>query len=872
MNRLLKQVVYLCGVLIGVSGCGGGDKVDPEDPDAPGFEVKFEVGETSYGELSDGGSKQVRVTSNAKWQVSGVTDWCEVVPESGEGDAEVTITVKPNPTYEEREVVLIFQAQGVTKKVTVTQKKKDALIVTESHYVVEAEGEEIEVELKSNLEYEIIIRPEYTEWIKQVVRGRALTEEKFIFQIAANKGYDDRSGEIVFKDKNSDLSDTVFVTQSKMHALILVQEEYVVEPGATVLEVELQRSVPYEVIIPECMKSWITRTESRALEMDKLNFMIQANTGKENRSGAIIIKEINGAAMELLTVVQLREAAIVASAVEQIIPVDGASLNIDVKEGISYDVTIPRAYESWIRQEVVRGRSLETEKLKFNILPNDTRENREGQILVASGGSVDTVRVFQPVVQEVSKIVVLSPLNYYVGLRDTMIRLSLRGDADYEFVLPESAKAWVVNQSGVTSGVKNIDLVVRANGTAEDREVRITVRNKLFDTEETITIVQEGEKFELTPGELTDFSAKGGTQHLYVSTNLNEWDVRVVSGENWCQLVKEGDAVKVVVAENVSIESRKAEIVATAGSISKRLEVKQNGVVPYIEIGEGTALKIGEWGGVLTSSVTTNAGELLVNVESGSEWCYASLMEGVLRVVVDTNTEIRERVAVLLLRAGNLTERVNVTQVGAAPYLNLSVETLTFGKSAASEDVYVYTNEKVWSASVSGGDWCTLSKRDSLVIVSVSENMQGESRSATVTIRAGELSRNVAVTQGANNEVVIWPEVEDSWTNDEILMETSNVKYIVEFEVNETIEEQANGRGYINVGGSRYEISGLKVKSRVEGDRTIYSTELYVWTSLTGRVKLTELRFMVDGQYVAFGCDCSLLSGEKNWVSLSKMN
>lgn len=62
------------------------------------------------------------------------------------------------------------------------------------------------------------------------------------------------------------------------------------------------------------------------------------------------------------------------------------------------------------------------------------------------------------------------------------------------------------------------------------------------------------------------------------------------------------------------------------------------------------------------------------------------------------------------------------------------------------------------------------------------------------------------------------------------------------------------------------------MKSRVEGGRMIYSTELYVWTSLTGRVKLTELRFMRDGQYVRFGCDCSLLSGEKNRVSLSKIN
>ena len=158
------------------------------------------------------------------------------------------------------------------------------------------------------------------------------------------------------------------------------------------------------------------------------------------------------------------------------------------------------------------------------------------------------------------------------------------------------------------------------------------------------------------------------------------------------------------------------------------------------------------------------------------------------------------------------------------------------------------------------------------MIVIVSENMQGESRSATVTIRAGEFSRKVTVTQGANNEVVIWPEVEDSWTNDEILMKASNVKYIVEFETNASRAHQATPRADIKGGGSRYELSGLNVKGRLEGGRTIYSTELYVWTSLTGRVKLTELRFVVDGQYVAFGCDCSLLSGEKNRVSLSKMN
>lgn len=870
MERLLKLAVCLWGVLSVMSGCGGGDKVDPDDPDSPGFVVKFEVGETVYGESSDGGSKQIRLTSNTKWRVTGMTDWCSVVPESGDGDVEVKITVKPNPDYEERKVVLTFKAGETTKEVTVTQKKKDALIVTGTEYLIEAGGEKIEVELKSNLEYEVIIAPEYAEWIKQVMQPRSLVTDQLVFEILPNKGYDDRLGKIVFKDKNSMLSDTVHITQSKVHALILLQEEYVVESQAGTLEVELQRNIAYDVIIPECMKSWISQVASRALETDKLIFNVRPNTGKENRSGAIIVKESNGAAIELLTVVQLKEAAIVTSAVEQIVPVGGANLNIDVREGGHYDVTIPQAYKSWIRLESPMGRSMSTEQLKFNILPNDTRENREGRILVASGGTVDTVKVFQPITQEVSKTVVLSPLNYHVGLRDTTIRLRLRGDADYEFRMPADAGDWVINQSGEISGRRNIDLMIRANETSKDREVQITVWNKLFDTEETITIIQEGEKLDLTPEQLSDFSAKGGIQRLYVSTNLDRWDVALTANETWCRLEKEKDAIKVEVKENESIESRVTEIEVTAGKITRRLPIKQVGATPYIEVDGGNSMNVGVQGGELTTAVVTNAGVLSLSMDAGSEWCHVVLTEGILRVTVDANMATEERVAVILLKAGTVTERVNVTQNGAKAYLELNTDVVKFGKAASSENVYIYTNEKVWSASMNEVVWCTLSEADSLLTVSVSENTLGESRSVTITIRAGELSRNVVVTQGAHNEVEIYPEVEDSWVNDEVQMEASNVKYTIEFEVNENIENPMDA--VVMIGMSKYIINGLEVTSRVENGKKVYMTELYVRSSLTGRMRLQELRFMMNQQYVRYSCDFPLLTGEKNKVLLSKMN
>lgn len=62
------------------------------------------------------GSQEVRITSNSKWSVTGMTDWLTVSPTSSDGDDKVTINVLENTTEQSRNASLTFTGSGGTHK------------------------------------------------------------------------------------------------------------------------------------------------------------------------------------------------------------------------------------------------------------------------------------------------------------------------------------------------------------------------------------------------------------------------------------------------------------------------------------------------------------------------------------------------------------------------------------------------------------------------------------------------------------------------------------------------------------------------------------------------------------------------------------
>ena len=120
-----------------------------------------------------------------------------------------------------------------------------------------------------------------------------------------------------------------------------------------------------------------------------------------------------------------------------------------------------------------------------------------------------------------------------------------------------------------------------------------------------------------------------------------------------------------------------------------------------------------------------------------------------------------------------------------------SQSTLEFDAGASTQTVRFSTTQ-AWSAEVSSGDWCTVSPASSSagngsITVSVSENTEEAERNATVTLKAGEASLDLEVTQSLTSfdvEEVAGYITEVTETVDELFMQSGGIA-----ELSQNIEE-----------------------------------------------------------------------------------
>jgi hypothetical protein len=114
--------------------------------------------------------------------------------------------------------VITLTAGELQMTIAVTQKQTDAIIISRKSYVLSSDARTIQVDLSSNIDYQVII-PETSNWITQVTTTKALTDSKLQFSVQANEALNIRSGMIIIKDSKTTLADTVTVTQTGKSAV-----------------------------------------------------------------------------------------------------------------------------------------------------------------------------------------------------------------------------------------------------------------------------------------------------------------------------------------------------------------------------------------------------------------------------------------------------------------------------------------------------------------------------------------------------------------------------------------------------------------------------------------------------------------------------
>lgn len=197
-----------------VTSCGKDAESDRPTPNSPSgnVEITLTVPELVLPDSNPVGT--LSFSASADWSVSlsetkAVPDWLTVEPMSGKaGQATLTITAQPNENYEDRSAFITIRSGSASKSLPVYQKKKNALILSKDKYELSDEATDIDVEVKSNIDFEVKI---LNDWITQV-QTNGLTTHQLKFTITENPN-SERTGHIVFKDRNSNLSDTISIIQ-----------------------------------------------------------------------------------------------------------------------------------------------------------------------------------------------------------------------------------------------------------------------------------------------------------------------------------------------------------------------------------------------------------------------------------------------------------------------------------------------------------------------------------------------------------------------------------------------------------------------------------------------------------------------------------
>lgn len=515
-NRIVLLV--MCSFLIILSSCS-------DENEKSEANVEAEIVPTSECEAifsqginvsSEGERTTISFSTNKDWSISlaetqNGNNWCSVSPTSGKaGDVTLTVVVDSNTGYDDRNVLLKINADKLTKNIMINQKQKDALTLTSNRFEIDKDGGFINLQVKSNIDYKVIIAEKSRDWIKldnsKITRG--LSAKSYSFLVTPSEEYDKREGEILIT--SDELTEIVKVYQTGSAILILSQNEYTFGCDGGRVSIDISSNFDYEIDMPNV--DWIQPADmSRAVSSHTLVYDISANSTYDDREAVIVFKDANGDKKESVSIKQKQKDAILLSSNKVEISQDGGTFSVDINSNVEYSIEIPSSCNSWISKAATSGktRALSKTTSAFSVASNDEYDKREGEIYFKYKDISDTLRVYQ----SGGAILVLNQSSYNIGGSATTINVQLKSNIDYSMSISND---WIteIPTRSISNSLKRFSIM--SNTTGKSRTGKIVFSSADGGKTATVTITQA------TVVKATDLDISfNGTLYAYVGDNYN---------------------------------------------------------------------------------------------------------------------------------------------------------------------------------------------------------------------------------------------------------------------------------------------------------------------------------------------------------------
>lgn len=370
------------------------DKVGDETPEKP--TIKIDPNEnTSPVFTSDGGNSTFHFTATSDWSASVMNTradtWISVQPVSG-GAGEITININfaSNDSYDERNATIQIKCGEVVQNIVVSQKQKNALMLTTSRIEVPQSGGTIQAEVKANVQYRTEIPELYQDWITPASRSRTLETSSLNFKIEASKNILQREGQIIIHEEGGTLSDTLHIYQFGGPIVVISRKEYIIPSQGETIAVEIESNTDYEVL--PVTEAWISLSDERSVSTHTNYYVIAPNDTYDSRDARIIYRAKNSHVADTVKIHQVQKGVLALNPSQYNISGNGGVFTVEVKSNEQYVVEIPSSVD-WIHQR--KTKAVTTSDITFTVDSNVTVDMRKALITFKSETQTGTLAVNQ---------------------------------------------------------------------------------------------------------------------------------------------------------------------------------------------------------------------------------------------------------------------------------------------------------------------------------------------------------------------------------------------------------------------------------------------------------------------------------------------
>lgn len=522
---------------------------------------------------SEGGRKELSISSNADWVAECEDSFVSLSKNSGTGDGNMLITVAPYNHID----IITNRVAYIYFKAASTNDVLQVLTITQTPLQNSIESETINIDFDNKAGSRTYtygtVQGDYS--VKSDAGWLTISKNKenavdVTISVAANENDDDRTSNAYVYLGSTNAIKYLFTVRQKGNVVIINPETISVDANGGNYNITVNSESAWTM---NNENDWITVQKN----VNSCSVSVSENNSLDARSGSIAFNRLdsNGDIIGRTVLLTVNQAGRTISPDSEIMQfgAESSSQSLNIESDAPWTLT---SNENWINLSTTEGFGDGT--IVVTVEDNTTSSSRVGTLMLNCLGKTIEISVVQEsaFVNSSSKAIAMDASG---GTASVTLSSNLSWSAT-------SSAKWLSVSPTNGSGESTLELTAEPNTETSQRTAVVTITTILGDIK--INVSQKGPSISVSQNSLQFGYAGGSSSPLMVTA---DGDYTVSTSNNWITYSNTGNTLIVTVEKNGGNQRQGTVTLGLKqASVSTRINITQNGAPsPSVSLGNVTA-------------------------------------------------------------------------------------------------------------------------------------------------------------------------------------------------------------------------------------------------------------------------------------------